>query len=137
LPSTDVIEESDTGVGEIGARFGAPVAALVDALTDAEEIEDYARRKEAHRARVEAAGPDALAIYAADKLANIRTLRRVYAEQGEAVGAELKAPLGVKIAVWESDDDLLRRAAPELPFLPELEGQLAGLRADRAAAVGR
>ena len=132
----DVVEESDTGVSQIGARFGEPVAALVDALTDAEEIEDYERRKDAHRAQVEAAGSDALAIYAADKLTNIRALRRVYAEEGETVGEELKAPLGVKIAVWESDVDLLRRTAPGLPYLTELEGQLAGLRADRATAAG-
>ncbi len=132
----DVVEESDTGVAEIGARFGEPIGDLVDALTDEEEIEDYERRKEAHRARVEAAGPEALAIYAADKLANIRALRGAYAKEGEAIGAELKAPLDVKVAVWEADVELLRREAPELAFLSQLEGQLAGLRADRTAAAG-
>jgi (p)ppGpp synthase/HD superfamily hydrolase len=132
----DVVEESDTDVAEIGARFGEPIGDLVDALTDEEEIEDYEQRKDAHRAQVEAAEPEALAIYAADKLANIRALRRVYAEQGEAVGKELKAPLDVKIAVWEADAELLRREVPELAFLSELEAQLAGLRADRAAAAG-
>lgn len=132
----DVVEESDTGVAEIGARFGEPIGDLVDALTDEEEIEDYERRKEAHRGRVEAAGPEALAIYAADKLANIRALRGAYAKEGEAIGAELKAPLDVKVAVWEADVELLRREAPELAFLSQLEGQLAGLRADRAAAAG-
>jgi (p)ppGpp synthase/HD superfamily hydrolase len=132
----DVVEESDTSVEEIGARFGEPVGDLVDALTDEEEIEDYERRKEAHRAQVEAAGPEALAIYAADKLANIRALRGAYAKEGETIGAELKAPLDVKVAVWEADLALLRREAPELAFLTELEGQLAGLRADRAAAAG-
>jgi (p)ppGpp synthase/HD superfamily hydrolase len=132
----DVVEESDTSVEEIGARFGEPVGDLVDALTDEEEIEDYERRKEAHRAQVEAAGPEALAIYAADKLANIRALRGAYAKEGETIGVELKAPLDVKVAVWEADLALLRREAPELAFLTELEGQLAGLRADRAAAAG-
>ncbi len=132
----DVVEESDTGVAEIGSRFGEPIGSLVEALTDEEEIEDYGRRKEVHRARVEAAGPDALAIYAADKLANVRALRRVYATEGEAVGAQLKAPLDVKVAVWEADVELLRRTSPELAYLSELEGQLAGLKAERAAAAG-
>jgi (p)ppGpp synthase/HD superfamily hydrolase len=131
----DVVEESDMEVGEISARFGEPVAALVGALTDAEEIQPYERRKDAHRAAVEKAGPDALAIYAADKLANIRALRRVYAGEGEAVGDQLKAPLDVKIAVWEADLDMLAREAPDLPFLGELAAQLAGLRADRMAAA--
>jgi (p)ppGpp synthase/HD superfamily hydrolase len=130
----DVVEESEIEVEQLRAGFGAEVAALVAALTDAEEIESYQRRKDVHRAEVEAAGPDALAIYAADKLANIRALRRVYAVEGEAVGAELKAPLDVKIAVWEADADLLRDACPDLPFLSDLEEQLAGLQADRRAA---
>ncbi len=131
----DVVEESDMEVGEIRARFGDQVGALVGALTDAEEIQPYERRKDAHRAAVEKAGPDALAIYAADKLANIRALRRVYAGEGEAVGDQLKAPLDVKIAVWEADLDMLAREAPDLPFLGELAAQLAGLRSDRAAAA--
>jgi (p)ppGpp synthase/HD superfamily hydrolase len=131
----DVVEESDASAEEIGTRFGKPVGDLVDALTDEEAIEDYELRKDAHRARVEAAGPHALAIYAADKLANIRALRGAYAEGGEAIGAELKAPLDVKVAVWEADLELLRREAPELAFLSELEDQLAGLRADREAAA--
>jgi GTP pyrophosphokinase len=127
----DVVEESETGVEQIRERFGDQVADLVAALTDAEEIVDYERRKDVHRADVQAAGPAALIIYAADKLANIRALRGVYGEQGEAVGAELKAPLDTKMAVWEADARLLRSEYPDLPFLSELEDQLRGLREDR------
>jgi (p)ppGpp synthase/HD superfamily hydrolase len=133
----DVVEESEIGVEQIRERFGDRVADLVAALTDAEEIESYARRKDLHRADVEAAGREALVIYAADKLANIRALRRVYAEQGEAVGDELKAPLDVKMDVWEADVRMLRSAYPDLPFLGELEEELSRLRADRAAAAPR
>jgi guanosine-3',5'-bis(diphosphate) 3'-pyrophosphohydrolase len=131
----DVVEESPLEVEEIGRRFGPEVGELVAALTDAEEIESYRRRKDVHRGEVEAAGADALAIYAADKLSNIRALRRVYAEQGEAIGAELKAPLDVKVAVWEADAGLLGIVCPELPFLSELEEQLEGLRSERLAAA--
>ncbi len=130
----DVVEESDVEVGQIRARFGDEVADLVAALTDAEEIESYTERKDVHRADVAAAGRDALTIYAADKLANIRALRRVYAEQGEAVGAELKAPLDVKCEVWEGDVALLRSAYADLAFLAELEEQLRGLQAERQSA---
>jgi (p)ppGpp synthase/HD superfamily hydrolase len=130
----DVIEESATGVAEIRRDFGDRVADLVAALTDEESIEDYRRRKEAHRRQVDAAGSDARAIYAADKLANIRALRRVYAGAGEAVGDELKAPLDDKVAVWEADLALLRSRDPDLALLSELEDQLAGLGADRQGA---
>jgi (p)ppGpp synthase/HD superfamily hydrolase len=131
----DVVEESETEVGEIRARFGEPVGGLVEALTDEEEIQPYERRKDVHRAQVEEAGPDALAIYAADKLANIRALRRVYASEGEVLGEELKAPLDVKVAVWEADLTLLAREVPDIPFRSELEAQLAGLRADRVVVA--
>jgi guanosine-3',5'-bis(diphosphate) 3'-pyrophosphohydrolase len=130
----DVVEESALEVGDVRARFGEPVGRLVEALTDDETVEPYRRRKDLHRARVEAAGAEALAIYAADKLTNVRALRNAYAAAGEDVGAELKAPLEVKVAVWEDDVEMLGRAVPGLPFLSELADQLAGLRADRAGA---
>jgi (p)ppGpp synthase/HD superfamily hydrolase len=133
----DVVEESAVGVEDLRLRFGPDVAALVAALTDPEEIDPYELRKDAHRAAVAAAGDDALAIYAADKLANIRALRRVYADQGEAVGDELKAPLDVKVAVWEADATMLRAAFSDLPFLDELEAELSRLAADRATAAPR
>jgi len=131
----DVVEESEIEVDEIQARFGPEVARLVAALTDAEEIESYVRRKEVHRGDVEAAGRDALIIYAADKLANIRALRRVYADEGEAVGTKLKAPLDIKVEVWDADVELLRSAYSDLAFLGELEEQLRGLQADRRSAA--
>lgn len=133
----DVVEESEIEVEQIRERFGDQVADLVAALTDAEEIESYTRRKQVHRGDVEAAGRDALAIYAADKLANIRALRRVYAKQGEAVGEELKAPLDVKVEVWEADVALLRSVYADLAFLGELEEQLRGLEEDRRSALQR
>ncbi len=133
----DVVEESPIEVAEIRERFGAEVGELVAALTDAEEIEHYGRRKTVHRADVEATGAEALAIYAADKLSNIRALRRVYSRQGEEVGSELKAPLDAKVEVWEADVEMLRERAPELPFLAELEAELSLLVAARAVAGPR
>ncbi len=130
----DVVEESEIGVEEIRERFGDRVGELVAALTDAEEIEPYLERKRVHRADVEAAGREALIIYAADKLANIRALRGVYVSQGEEVGADLKAPLDVKVEVWEADVALLRSVYADLAFLAELEAQLKGLQADRRSA---
>ncbi len=133
----DVVEESTIEVAEVRERFGEPVAGLVEALTDDAEIEPYERRKKEHRHQVERAGPDALAIYAADKLTNIRALRRAYATEGENVEGGLKAPLDVKVGIWEADCDLLSTATPDLPFLSELKDQLAGLRADRRAETAQ
>jgi len=130
----DVVEDSETTVAELRERFGAEIAALVDALSDDESIADYRARKREHRARVAAAGDEALAIYGADKLTNARMLRRALAIQGAAVADEFKVPLGLKVEVWEADAELVRRRAPELPFLDELEAELSLLAADPAAA---
>lgn len=127
----DVVEDSEISVEEIAARFGEQVARLVEAMTDDESVEPYERRKGEHRDRVAAAGGDAAAIYAADKLSNVRVLRRAYANDGEAVGEEFKVPLDVKEGIWRDDLAMLRREAPELPFVDELASELEQLGAGR------
>lgn len=128
----DVVEDSEASIEDIEARFGPAVAALVGALTEDESIEPFQRRKEAHRRQVEAAGDEALAIYAADKLSNIRVLARALAQEGESAGEEFEAPLDAKEAVWTDDLAMLRREAPALPFVEELGRELARLRETRA-----
>jgi guanosine-3',5'-bis(diphosphate) 3'-pyrophosphohydrolase len=125
----DVVEDSETDLDELREKFGEEVAGMVGALTDDESIEAYRERKAEHRERVAAAGPEALAIYGADKLTNTRTLRNAYAEEGDSVREEFKVPLELKTEIWEADLALLREKAPELPFLDELEAELSRLRA--------
>jgi (p)ppGpp synthase/HD superfamily hydrolase len=133
----DVVEDSEANVGDIAARFGPEVAALVAALTEDETIQPFERRKDAHRDHVEEAGGEALAIYAADKLSNIRVLRRTLVKEGEAAGEEFEVPLDVKEGVWTADLEMLRREAPDLPFVADLADELSRLAADRAAAGPR
>jgi (p)ppGpp synthase/HD superfamily hydrolase len=129
----DVVEDSETTVADLRARFGEPVAGLVAVLSDDESIADYRERKAEHRQRVAAADGDALAIYGADKLTNVTTLRRAFGEQGPAVATEFKVPLELKLEAWEADLALLRVEAPELAFLDRLELELRQMRADLAA----
>lgn len=133
----DVVEKSETTVADLDEQFGALIAALVATLSDDESISSYRERKDEHRGRVVAADGAALAIYGADKLTNVRALRSAYAEQGEAVGEEFKAPLDVKFEIWQDDLRMLRAEAAELAFLDELEEELTRLREDRAAAAPR
>jgi hypothetical protein len=86
---------------------------------------------------VVAAGPEALAIYGADKLTNVRILRSAYAEQGEAVAAEFKVSLDLKLEIWHADLETLRVGTPGLPFLDDLARELRALEADRAASRAR
>ncbi|MGC1167176.1 MAG: HD domain-containing protein [Solirubrobacterales bacterium] len=130
----DVVEHSEATIDEIAADFGPRVADLVAALTEDDSIESFQRRKDGHRRQVEEAGGDALAIYAADKLSNIRVLRRALASEGESVGEELGAPLTAKEGVWQADLTMLRREAPGLAFVEDLAAELAQLREARATA---
>jgi (p)ppGpp synthase/HD superfamily hydrolase len=131
----DVVEDSDMSVEEIAAGFGQRVADLVAALTEDDSIEPFERRKDEHRRKVEEAGDDASAIYAADKLSNIRVLRRALASEGESAGEEFEAPLDVKERVWADDLEMLRRRAPDLPFVDDLAEELAKLRQARASSI--
>ncbi len=129
----DVIEDSETTLDELREPFGAEVAGLVGALTDDESIDSYRERKAEHRERVAAAPADALAIYGADKLTNVATLRDAYAAEGEAVRDEFRVPVELKVEIWEEDLKLLREKAPELPFLDALGDGLRALRASLEA----
>lgn len=129
----DVIEDSETTLDELRELFGGEVAGMVGALTDDESIDAYRERKAEHRERVAAAPADALAIYGADKLTNVITLRAAYEEEGEAVRDEFKVPVELKVEIWEEDLALLREKAPELPFLDQLGEGLTRLRASLEA----
>jgi GTP diphosphokinase / guanosine-3',5'-bis(diphosphate) 3'-diphosphatase len=107
----DVVEDSDLEVGDVRRACGERVAAIVEALTDDQALASYEERKREHRGRVEAAGADALAIYAADKLTNVEMLRDAYATRGEDVAEELTVPLDVKVGVWGDDLAMLERSA--------------------------
>ncbi|MBS1880175.1 MAG: HD domain-containing protein [Actinobacteria bacterium] len=133
----DVVEDSPATVEDLRREFGDRVAELVDALSDDEAIADYRQRKDEHRARVRRYDGDAFAIYGADKLANSSTLQRALAREGDAVRREFKVPLELKLEVWEDDAAMLRREAPELPYLDELDETLSLLRADLASAGPR
>jgi (p)ppGpp synthase/HD superfamily hydrolase len=125
----DVIEDSETSLDELRELFGGEVAGLVGALTDDESIEPYRERKAEHRERVAAATSGAHAIYGADKLTNVKTLRAAYEDEGDAVREEFKVPVELKTEIWEADLALLREKAPEVPFLDELEEELSRFRA--------
>jgi (p)ppGpp synthase/HD superfamily hydrolase len=129
----DVVEDSDTTLDELREKFGEEVAGMVGALTDDEALESYRERKAEHRERVAAADAEALAIYGADKLTNVTTLRAAYEAEGDAVRDEFKVPIELKTEIWEADLALLREKAPELAFLDDLGAELTRFRAQLEA----
>jgi (p)ppGpp synthase/HD superfamily hydrolase len=108
----DVVEDTDTELGEIEARFGGEVAQLVGEMTEDETITAYRERKAEHRGRV-AGNSCVAAIYAADKLAKVRRLN----EMG-------KQPEAERLEHYRRTLVELREAEPSLPFLSELAEEL-------------
>jgi guanosine-3',5'-bis(diphosphate) 3'-pyrophosphohydrolase len=130
----DVVEDSDTTVEDLRAKFGEEIAALVAALSDDESIESYRERKDEHRGRVVEADGDALAIYGADKLTNMTTLAAAIEAEGIKVADEYEVPIGLKLEVWEADAAMLRHEAPGLSLLDPLAAAIKRLAADLRAA---
>lgn len=113
----DVVEDSTTDVEELRERFGRQVADLVAGMTEDESLEGYAQRKAAHRDQVRAAGRDTAAIFAADKLANVRDM---------AGGAS--SPDDAKLDHYQRTLADLCAEHPDLDFLSALARELRGLR---------
>ena len=129
----DTVEDTEMGPDEIEGRFGERVAELVEALSEDEGIEDFEERKREHREQVEESGRDAIAIYIADKLSNLRDMRRIYGEEGEAIASRFKSPLDVRVGLWREDLEMARRSAPDLPYLEEFGRELEEFGRERAA----
>jgi HD domain len=72
----DALEKTDANAEDLKARFGIPIATIVLAVSEDQRIIDYADRKAALCEQVARAGPDALRVFAADKISKVRELRR-------------------------------------------------------------
>jgi len=68
----DVVEDTAWTVDDVSARFGPAVGGLVAAVSEDDGIANYRRRKRALREQIALAGPDAIDIALADKIASLR-----------------------------------------------------------------
>jgi (p)ppGpp synthase/HD superfamily hydrolase len=126
----DVVEKTNVELDEIRERFGPSVAEMVDNLSENDEIPGYAARKRALRSKVLASGGDAVTIYAADRVANMRDWRKVPPEDRPACGERLGTTLDERFELWGEDVDELHEISPDVPFLAEIETELDALRAE-------
>ncbi len=128
----DVAEHAEVDPESLRGRFGDEVVGLVEALTEDPTIPDYEERKKEHRERVAAAGPNAQAIFAADKTANVTVLRKAYEILGEGVDEDLPVSLDAKILVWEFDLEMLFSNSPGTALVEEFAEEMVGLWGQRA-----
>jgi (p)ppGpp synthase/HD superfamily hydrolase len=127
----DTVEKTPVQIEEISERFGPEIAAVVDSLSDDSEIDGYAARKQDLRRRVLAAGGDAVLIYAADRLANMRDWRALPPNRREACAGRLGTKLEERLMLWTEDLEALSGYDAELPFLAEIESELRALNSER------
>lgn len=128
----DIAEHAEVEPESLGGRFGDKVVELVEALTEDATIPDYEERKQEHRERVAAGGPDAQAIFAADKSANVAVLRKAYEILGEGVDEDLPVSLDVKILVWEFDLEMLFSNSSDAALVERFAEEMVGLWGQRA-----
>ena len=77
----DVLEKTATSSAELSRRFGAHIARLVESVSDDSLLGDDNVRKRELRGRVARADPSARAVFVADKLAKVRELALLPAQQ--------------------------------------------------------
>lgn len=128
----DIAEHAEVEPESLRGRFGDEVVELVEALTEDSSIPDYEERKKEHRERVAAAGPDAQAIFAADKATNVAVLREAYEILGEGVDEDLPVSLDAKILVWEFDLEMLFSNSSDAALVERFAEEMVGLWGQRA-----
>jgi len=115
----DVIEDTDAVAGDLRARVGETVTALVLAVSEDDRIDDFDARKAALRAQVAAAGDDALLLFAADKVSKVRELRLARER-----GVPDDPAAARKLDHYRRSLDLLDELAPGTPLVLRLGREL-------------
>lgn len=117
----DVVEDTGAELSELEREFGAEVRRLVAAVTEPVPMGPYRERKARLRAAVAEADTDALAIYAADKIAKTRELRLRLARDPDAT------PDPEKIEHYDESLALLEARLDGHPLVHELRFELEAL----------
>jgi predicted HD phosphohydrolase len=134
----DLIEKTAVSAADLRERFGARITGLVLAVSDDEQIAGYAKRKAALRRQVSAAGDEALALFAADKLSKVRELRRetTVASKDSATPGRVRALRARRLRHYDRSLVLLEKRQPDSPLVRELRDELVALLRERAMLAG-
>jgi (p)ppGpp synthase/HD superfamily hydrolase len=121
----DAVERGTASEASVRARIGDDVGALVMALTEDDAISAFDQRKAALRAQVGAAGARALAVFAADKLSDIRGLRRGLDASSDTIETRMGTTTTLMAAHYRESVETIEAGDPSSPFIGELHQELA------------
>jgi hypothetical protein len=105
------------------------VATLVRSLTEDSAIKPYRKRKAALRRQAIAGGPEAAAVFAADKISKIRQYRAQLSPGSDSA----EAPRARRLDHYVQSLRLLEQAIPGHPLVRQLGSELASLEASPSA----
>lgn len=88
----DTVEDTPVTLKDIQENFGAQVAKLVEALSEPDKSDSWENRKQHTIDYLKVAPIDVLLVSCADKLHNIRAIRRDYEKYGEALWSRFNRP---------------------------------------------
>jgi (p)ppGpp synthase/HD superfamily hydrolase len=130
----DVLEKTSVTASALRARFGSGIAGLVGAVSEDPAIAAYTERKAALRQQVAAAGPEAMMIFAADKVSKVRELRSMIASavRGRAQVDESLIPRR-RIAHLRHCLGMLEERLGDCSLVKLLRTELVGLHSDLKA----
>jgi guanosine-3',5'-bis(diphosphate) 3'-pyrophosphohydrolase len=114
---------------EEGLRWamGEDVSSLVLSLSEDESIESFDERKAALREQVRAAGGSALAIFAADKLSDMRGLRMAIEHNRGSIEARMGVTIDAMVGHYSQSVQMIEDGNPESVFMPALREELQRL----------
>jgi len=116
----DTIEKTGAGSADLRRHFGPRTAALVAAVTEDKQIRGYATRKAALRSQAEAAGREAMLVFAADKVSKVREYR---------LGNPPRRPSQRRLTHYRRCLELLERQLSDSPLVAQLRTEFDRLMA--------
>lgn len=90
----DTVEDTRVTLAEVQAAFGERVARIVGGCSEPDKGDSWERRKEHTITYLRTAPREVALVSAADKLHNVRSMARDYAEQEEALWSRFKRGRG-------------------------------------------
>jgi hypothetical protein len=132
----DTVERGTLTEKDLRAEMGASIGALVLTLSENPMIASFDRRKAGLRRQVESGGRLAVTVYAADKLSDLRGLRRGIGIYGEALEERLGTSVGSMAAHYRESVEMIGTVRSSSVFLAPLRQELERLQDQVRKEVG-
>ena len=124
----DTVERGTLTEKDLRGEMGAGISSLVMTLSEDPMIASFDRRKAGLRRQVESGGRLAVTVYAADKLSDIRGLRRGIGIYGDALDERLGTNVAGMTTHYRESVEMVGSVRPGSVFLPALRLELERLR---------